>query len=458
MYGQYQEYSIGGIFSSMASIANGDIENLLVNPAEFKDKIIYIGTSAAGLQDIKQTSLGLVPGVLIHATVTSNILAQDFMQPVDAATTILLIVLVAGLTVLGILRCHHVIEQIAIPLGLVSLYVVWATVSFGFNIAFDVIPPVSAIILAWLSTMTFLTFTEGKDKRKVRRMLSQYVSKAVLAEVVDKYENTISTEIGRKERVSVLFSDIREFTNIAESQEPEEVVEILNAHLGAMSDVIINGYNGTLDKFIGDAIMAFWGAPIRDNDHPYQAVEAALAMYRRLQEVNHGLEEKGFPRIEIGIGIHTGDVVLGNIGSEQKLDYTIIGDSVNLASRMEGLTKQYHCPILISEATRNVVEDRIPCAIVDLVRVKGKQEAVGIYMPLVSSGAKSSDRQAATEQAEIAKAAFAAYLSRRWKQAITCYSQLPESDWTELAIARCRSYQRKAPVKSWDGISTLSSK
>jgi adenylate cyclase len=220
--------------------------------------------------------------------------------------------------------------------------------------------------------------TEGREKRKVRKMLGQYVSPHMLSSLVDNREDILRAEVGAKENVTVLFSDIRGFTSISENEPPERIVSMLNQYFSLWSDAIFE-YDGTIDKFVGDAVMALWGAPLRTEKHPEKALRAALEMRKRLPELNRRLNVEGFPEVKIGVGIHTGDAILGNIGSEKKLDYTVIGDTVNLSSRLEGLTKQYTCDILISEATYIRVSDLFRCEFVDSVKVKGKEQAVKVY-------------------------------------------------------------------------------
>ncbi len=458
MYGQFSEFSIGGIFASIAALNQGRPEKMLIQPDEFKDKIVFIGTSAAGLQDIKQTSLDLVPGVLVHAAVTGNLLTQDFLKTSSLGMTVLLVFFFSFLTALAILYAPAFIYQIGLPILIVVIYGGFVFWQFGQNNVLDLVAPVSGILSTWLSMALFLTFTEGKDKRKARRMFAQYVSPEVLAEVVDKYDDQVSADVGRRERVSILFSDIRSFTNIAENLEPEAVVEMLNTHLGAMVEIIINK-RGTLDKFIGDAIMAFWGAPLRMEDHALRAVEAGLLMLRALPAVNEKMRAKGFPEIKIGIGINTGEVVLGNIGSEQKLDYTVIGDRVNAASRLESLTKKYlGSGLLISGTTYEGLQNEILCARVDMVRVKGKNETLSIYAPLAMKNDDPEVVNSAKNNIKLVNEAFNQYQARKWKLAHDLYGQILDLPWTALMQARCLEYQKKSPSKQWDGVFSLEQK
>ncbi|MFQ5559288.1 MAG: adenylate/guanylate cyclase domain-containing protein, partial [Nitrospinota bacterium] len=256
-------------------------------------------------------------------------------------------------------------------------------------------------------------------------------------------------------RLSILFADIRGFTSISEGLPAKDVVWILNRYLPEMVEVIFE-HKGTVDKFIGDAIMAFWGAPVRDENHALNSVNTAVEMFRRLEGLNLGpFKEKGLPEVRIGIGIHTGTVVLGNIGSEKKLDYTVIGDNVNIASRLEGLTKTYGISVLITEETFMELEGRVPCRIIDLVRVKGRQNPVRIYGLLCTS----FDSPEILKEKEMLSArfeeAFACYFNQDWENALLKYTSLkrsiPKDKYILIMIERCQEFLRSG-CEDWDGV------
>uniref|UniRef100_UPI003D096838 adenylate/guanylate cyclase domain-containing protein n=1 Tax=Sedimenticola sp. TaxID=1940285 RepID=UPI003D096838 len=232
--------------------------------------------------------------------------------------------------------------------------------------------------------------------------------------------------------------------------------ELLNCHFDKMTDVIFEN-RGTLDKFIGDAIMAFWGAPVRVANHADLAMKAALGMVEGLEVVNAQLAGKNYPQISIGIGIHTGEVILGNIGSERKLDYTVIGDNVNLASRLEGLTKQYGFPIVVSEQTVAAITSDMAFAVLDQVRVKGKTGAVKIYAPLTRQTSPVSADQAA-DQVQWINQGFEHYLARRWEEAAACYRQVENPTLREVYLQRCQKLSAEGIPHNWDGIYSLSTK
>ncbi|MBB5020936.1 CHASE2 domain-containing protein [Desulfurispira natronophila] len=457
-YGEFNAYSMGGIFSSLQAIIRGDMASVIVDPAEFHDKIVFIGASAIGLQDVKTTPLSPnTPGVYIHASVASNILMDDYLQPVAYNFTYIAIGLLALVSLVCVFLFQRLWLQVGLPALCIAAYVVLAWWQFGLGYAWDVIPPFTAGALSWFGGFAYLSFTESKDKRKVRRMLSQYVSPAILTEVVDRYDTIAKADVGTTENLTILFSDIRSFTNISEKMSASEVVDLLNIYLTDMCDVIFD-YQGTLDKFIGDAIMAFWGAPIRIDDHADQALSAAMEMERRLPLVNEKLLAKGYPELKIGIGLHTGEVVLGNIGSERKLDYTIIGDNVNLGSRTEGLTKEFGSTILLTESTFAALTLDIPCAQVDLVRVKGKTQPIALYRPLAKPEDPTHIYEEAKRTAQLVHDGFEAYLHRNWEKAIECFASAPAHPSLDSMIDRCRRYQQAEPPADWDGVHTMQTK
>lgn len=459
MAGDFAPYSAGGIFAAIRGLRRGRAADLAVYPDEFAGKIVFIGASAAGLEDIKTTGLSpRTPGALIHASLASNLLTGRHLDPVPAWLTLALAAVFAAITLGLVLGRRRLAIQLLGPLLLAGLYAVWTEWRFQAGTVYAVTPPLASVGLAWLAGTVLLAVTEGREKLRIRRMFSQYVSPQVLAELTARPEEHLTAEVGRQERLTVLFSDIRGFTTLSESLPAEQVVELLNTYLGVMAETITEA-RGTLDKFVGDAIMAFWGAPVPLADHAERGVRTAVTMARRLPEVNRRLGEKGYPGLAIGVGLHTAEVILGNIGSERKLDYTVIGDSVNLASRLEGLTKIYGGIVLISEDTAADLGEGFVCGLVDRVRVKGRSGVTELYTPLALPEDPEADRAIARERAELLGAAFAAYSDRDWDRAIALYDRLP-ADWPlrELFRRRCAGHRADPPGAQWDGVYTLSEK
>ena len=239
------------------------------------------------------------------------------------------------------------------------------------------------VLLLFALNMSYGYFIEARGKRQITGLFGQYVPPELVDEMA-KNPGNFSME-GESREMTVLFSDVRGFTSISEALSPEDLREYINDYLTTMSTIIRSSFRGTLDKYIGDAIMAFWGAPLEDNEHPRHAIQAGLKMITRLKEVQPEFKARGLPEINIGVGINPGRVSVGNMGSSLRLAYTVMGDAVNLASRLEGITKEYGVQIIIGEETKASVDD-VETRELDKVRVKGKDLAVTIYEPLGFKG------------------------------------------------------------------------
>jgi len=461
-YGDYKAYSMSGVMVSVKMWSEGDVEGLFdgshISPYDFENKIVFIGSDADGLSDRKALPIsGKAPGVFIHASIAGNILDKDFLTLAPPIFNAAAVGFFSLLTIAMILAAPKMWLRIVGPLLLGAGYSGVGLFCFSQNMVLPVAAPAVAILAAWVEAFAYRESTEDRRRRRVRKMFSQYVSPEVLAELEKRPEEQLVGEIGRKEPVTIFFSDIRGFTSLSESLPPTSVVEILNVYFSSMTDVAFV-FGGTIDKFIGDAIMCLWGAPIQTADHAVKAVKCALSMTEALENVNATLVEKGFPALKIGIGINTGDVVVGNIGSDKKVSYTAIGDDVNLASRIEGLTKTYGVEILISQYTFERLDGEIACAVVDLVRVKGKQAPIKIHRPLASaSDGDDKFQEAKTLAAKIGEA-FEAYLARQWQRAIELYTSLPDEQVNRVFINRSLAYLKNPPPANWDGVHEMTTK
>ncbi len=448
-YGVVNAYSVGGILASVEQIRRGE-ERLLVDPAEFQGRIVFIGASAAGLEDLKASPLSrLTPGVFLHAFLAGNLVEGELLREAPSWVAPLLLVLgTLGVCWWALWAPNPFWAAVAPGIGGLA-YGLGGAWAFGRGLVLPMAAPLGGLLVGTLGGLAHRAVTEDRRRRRVRRMFAQYVSPAVLDAVVDEFSEQAFPGAGRKEELTILFSDIREFTSLSESLDPQSVVRLLNLYLGAMADVIF-AHQGTIDKFIGDAIMCFWGAPLRCEDHADLAVTCGLEMLARLEDLNPILEAGGLPPVRIGVGIHTGTAVLGNVGSERRLDYTAIGDAVNLASRLEGLTKVYGCPLLFTEDTRARLGPDWTCAVVDRVRVKGKHRPVLLYRPLISVEAAD-----AAHIARVTEAAFEAYSDQDWERAEELYRSLAGDPVADRFLERCRAYRRSPPGPGWDGVYTL---
>jgi len=261
-----------------------------------------------------------------------------------------------------------------------SVFVIWLATTFYYFICKQVwveyTPVALLIIFIYILITTWRFFTEEKEKRWLKKTFGQYLSPAVINEIM-KSPDALALG-GKRQEMTVLFSDIRGFTTISEASSPEEVVALLNEYLTKMTEIVFK-YQGTLDKFIGDAVMAFWNAPVEQKDHPRRAVLCAIDMIEELKKLQVKWRAEGKPVLDIGIGVNTGDMVVGNMGSLERMDYTVIGDNVNLGSRLESLNKEFKTHIIISESTYNNVRDIVNARSLGSTKVKGKEKAVQIY-------------------------------------------------------------------------------
>ncbi len=347
---------------------------------DFRDKVVFIAATAAGAFETRATPVAPHdPGVMIHAALLDNLLNGDFIRRAGWPANVALLLLVVFLAVLLAVAFESAWVGVLGTAGVLAAAGGLSTWALAEGLWLDMAAPLFGGALAFAGAYVGNYLTEGREKERVRNLFSRYVSPDYVSRLADDYQNVKLG--GERIPVTLLFSDIRGFTSLSEKLDPETVIEMLNEYLDKMAEVVFR-YGGTLDKFIGDAVMAFWNAPIRLDDHPVRAVEAALDMMTELEQLNERWQSMDAPaQLAIGIGVNTGEAIVGNIGSlERKLDYTAIGDTVNLAARLEGLNKEYGSSIIISEGTkRELPEGAYELRPIDEVRVKGKEKAVQIY-------------------------------------------------------------------------------
>ncbi len=381
-YGNIEAYSMSAVLKTMQALATGNIEHMEIDPSLFKGKIVFIGASAVGLEDLKNLPIGnLMPGVYMHVFALSNILNGEFISEFDNVIIYVFTFCFFTITALLISFVGNIYTLIFSVPTLILVIFSFSYVIFIKGFYLSPLYPSLFVILTSILSFSLRSAIEGREKRKIRKFLEQYVSPAVVAEIVDHYNDFIKAGQGKKSYISVMFSDIRNFTAISETKQPEEVVQFLNKYFATMSDIVFSN-SGTLDKFIGDALMAFWGEPLHVDNPSLLAVKTAIEMQKKLEIFNHANIKNGFPALKVGIGINAGYAVVGNIGYEKKLDYTAIGDTVNTASRLENLTKSFGVNILISESVYKDVYDTILCRFVAEVFIKGKSDKLKVYEPL----------------------------------------------------------------------------
>jgi adenylate cyclase len=361
-------------------------EHSLRDPNEFRGKVVLVGTSAPGLQDFRVTPLGkTTPGVEILATSLDNLLSESWLNEVPRPATAPFALALVALVSIGFNRGFNAqhIGYAMIAVTLVAVGTMWVLLRNGLFV-----PILVGLTLGWtfyLLCSAIAYLQERAQRLRTSTMFKRFLDPRVVADLIERGEIDYRQD-ARALEISVLFSDIRGFTTLSETSPPEEVVALLNRHFSRQVEVIFR-HGGTLDKFIGDAIMAFWGAPTAYPDHAERAVAAALDMSAALEELRSELGALG-ATMDIGVGVHTGRAVVGCIGSTDRLDYTAIGDTVNLASRIEGLTKGV-ARILVSESTRLAVGERFGWKDCGFHRVKGRETPVRLYEPLPKAGISS---------------------------------------------------------------------
>ena len=428
-----------------------------ISPQIFKNKIVFIGTSATGLLDMRTTPLDPVyPGVEAHAAVVENILTNNFIIRPSwiPGLEVLLIAILGIILMLLIVYARPLFVTILVILSTVVLWMS-AKYLFAFHHIF-LSPSVPLLNLGMLFSFLFLQkfFAAEQEKKFYRSAFSQYVAPQVVEQIIKSPEK-LSLE-GEEKEVSILFSDVRGFTTISERLTPEQVSKLLHKYFSPMTKIITN-HHGTLDKFIGDAIMAFWNAPLDVQNHQKLAVKAALEMLITLYKLNKEFLVEFGVDMKIGVGIHCGIVSVGNMGSSELFDYTIIGDNVNLASRLEGLTKFYGRTLLISETIASYCEDEFYLQEIDKVRVKGKVKPVTIYTPHTKDRAEKL-----RGEFELYDKALSLYKSQDFQKAAELFRKLREEHCDLKLYAlyheRCLTLAQNPPGKEWDGVFTHKTK
>lgn len=457
---QLTHIRVGEILDSAKAKESGDVEGIKIDPEIFKDKVVIIGTSAMGLADLKVTPIGTqYPGVLLHATAISNVLNNDYLFSAPPNTTLWISLFLIFISYFSIFFFENFFIRNFLPPLCLFGGALFSILTFrDMSLHLPMALPLIAGSLSVLHGYLHLGIIEARQRKMMQGTLSKYLSPTVTKHLIDSGANP-TAEVGKWKEVSILFSDIRGFTSLSEEISPDFLVRVLNEYLGEMTDIIFE-HDGTLDKFIGDAVMAFWGAPLDDHLHATKAVSTALHMIRTVDAFNERNRKNGYPKLKLGIGIHTGKAIVGNIGSNKRLDYTIIGDSVNLASRLEGLTKEYGVPFLVSNTTYEAVKDFFIFRPLDIVVAKGKTQSVSIFQPLAER--KPNPEVAKWEYLSFQfNEAFKLYQQGHFTWALENFNKIkdkfPEDGPTLTYIERCQALIESPPTE-WKGVFIAKSK
>ena len=374
----HRKYSAIDIIDSLHSLKKG--QKPIIDPADFKNKIVIVGvnakTKALGLEDAHPTPiLRAHPGVDIQATFIDNLVNNEFMYVTTFSQNMLIILFLSILSFIIITRTSF-FKSLGVLFTIALLYYIFGIVCFLNNIAVVVITPMIIQLSTMIFGYSYQFLTEGRHKEKIKNAMGRYLSQDVMKNVVQNIDDIRLG--GKKALVTVLFSDIRGFTKMSENMTPEEISVILNEYFTEM-EPIVTKYNGVINKFIGDAIMAIFGEPIQDINHAQNAVRCAYEMIKKVNQLQGKWLDEGKPKIEIGVGINTGEVFVGNIGSEKRLEYTVIGDTVNIASRIESYNKVYKTNFLISSSTYSYVSSLADVIKISEVSIRGKSKKMDIY-------------------------------------------------------------------------------
>jgi adenylate cyclase len=445
-------------YDAILAAAGNESALAKIKPEFFADRIVIIGATANATNDIKSSPVDkLYPGTEAQATALTNLLENRHVRVVPLWITCSVAFFASMFATTGTILPKQTWLKLLMPVtGLAGVFILGYLLFVPFyNISWlPLAMPLLATGLAALGGISWTYFVEDRQRRVLRKFLAQYVSPSV----AQKLDDIGTVSLGGVQReLTLLFSDIAGFTTLSEQMESDQLEKFMNFYLSQMSDVVFQ-FNGTLDKYIGDAVMAFWNAPLDQVDHAVLACRTALKMHQREEEIRPILAEMGAGDTYTRIGVNTGLVKVGNYGSMQKLNYTAIGDSVNLASRLEGANKIYGSRILVAQPTVDLVGNRFLFRKLDLLKVKGKDRPMAVY-ELLAEGTGTSAQQNLARESE---SALHAYQQRNWDEAermlVVLSQSFPDDGPTESLLHRVRDFRKEPPPSDWDGAYIAKSK
>ena len=440
----YAAYSIGNLIQSWNALQ--EKREPLYRPEILKDKVVFVAASAVGLHDNHPSPIAPnFPGTEVVVNAADNLVHGDHLRRAGAPFAFLLIALAAAAG-LAAARLHAGLAAAA-----AAALIAAASACFKSGLWIDMASPQLALWLSFAGASAYGYATEGRQKRYIRQAFSQYLSHEVVEQVVNDPKKLALG--GERREVTTYFSDIEGFTTISETVTPERLTYMMSKFLGLMTDTVLDS-GGTLDKYIGDAVMAFWNAPAPMRDHALRGCKAALDNQRKLVALREELIKEGFPPVKTRIGLNTGQASIGNMGSPKRFSYTAIGDSINLASRLEGANKAYGTYIMISESTKKAAGDAVETRELDFLQVKGKNIPVRVFELL---GMKGEVDAAVLGHARRFETALEHYRGRRWDLAIQIFSSLDDAA-SKMFVERCEEFKRTPPPADWDGSYAMTEK
>lgn len=446
---------------SLYDLVNADPDDQAMDEL-LRDKIIFVGSTAFGAHDLRHTPLNpIMPGVYFHMNMVHMLLEGKFFQPLDKSTLYswVLLFLGTGIMILVMFFNNAIIDlftMITLVTG-IFLYETFVLLPAGYEVKLFFCLLSIALTYSWETFLNF--YMANKEKNKIRGTFSSFVAPTIVDEMLNHPEKVRVG--GQRMNITVFFSDVRDFTTISEKLTPEELANLLNGYMGVMTNIIFNN-QGTIDKYIGDAIVAFWGAPLEVKNHAYHGVRSAIEMVEALPELNKKFASMGFPELEHGMGLNTGDCSVGNMGSDKIFSYTALGDNMNLGARAEALCKFYGVQINITEFTLEAIPEdlrqELRYRILDKVRVKGKEQAVSLYEVFHPSHPLFNE----TEVVKRYHQAFELYQHQKFQDAADILRELlqkfPEDPSFQRVLKMCEDFISVPPPPDWDGVFTHKTK
>jgi adenylate cyclase len=444
--------SAASVIQAETRSVNGESTDLDLKPAFFKDKYVLFGFTASGLYDLKPTPMsGAYPGVEVNATMLDNLLSNDFMKPIPPfPTALILLALCVGAGV-AVSASSGAARNALTYLGFIVVAPVLGFAAYAAGYQLQVVALELGSLFALVGSSLLSYATEGRQKRYIKGAFKQYLSPEVIDQLIAHPERLKLG--GERRELSIFFSDMQGFTSVSETLTPEELTTLLNDYLSAMTD-IIQEEGGTIDKYEGDAIIAFWNAPLELLDHGTRAVRAALRCQAKLAELRPVFRARVGKDLFMRVGINSGPAVVGNMGSHTRFDYTMLGDAVNLASRLEGINKQYGTYTMISASTLKLIGDAFPARELSRVAVVGRKEAVTVYEPM-----EREEYEARLPTLKAFAAALEAFYAGRFGEAEAAFKAIAAQDPPAACYAaKCRELLESPPPGAWNGVWVMTSK
>ncbi|MGD9346535.1 MAG: adenylate/guanylate cyclase domain-containing protein [Candidatus Aminicenantes bacterium] len=449
--GTYESFSLVAIINSFARMEEGSEPQIA--PEAFKDKIIIVGASAPGLLDLRPTPFSAVcPGAEIQATVIDNLLKSDFIRLPSPCVVFLWIAFLSLLCGIVTTFITKVWKIVAVAILFFAFPAALSVIFFVNGYWLELVGPEFAVLLSFVAANILNYGFEGRERRFLKNIFRHYLSPDVIERIIA--DPSLLRLGGERREVTSFFSDVAGFTSISEALSPEDLVQLLNAYLSEMTEVILD-LGGTLDKYEGDAIIAFWNAPLDYDDHATRACLAAIRCQKRLQELSPEFQGRFGHSLKMRIGINSGPAVVGNMGSQKRFDYTAMGDTINLASRLEGAGKQYRVSTLIGENTYDLAKESVIAREVDIIRVVGKEKPVRVY-ELIGKKGQVSEHE--LKRIKSFHEALKLYREQKWDEALHLFQRNEDDTVSGMYAERTKRLKDNPPKADWTGVFDLTKK